>query len=451
MTSKNNTTTVYFVRLGCDKNDIDAEIMAGLLSRERYQIVADPVSAEIIIINTCGFINSAKQESIDYILEAISFKNNGKCEKIIVTGCLAQRYAQELAVELAEVDAFVGVGDIDQIASIINGVRHNTADRIYCSDPRLSQSFFAREVRTGDVTAYVKISEGCDSHCSYCVIPQLRGRFRSRPADSIVEEVTRLAEQGVKEINLVAQNTTAYGLDFAGKPQLVELLTELLTIKEIRWYRLLYCYQDNITEELINLIAREDRIASYLDIPIQHSHPVILERMNRTAIDRVSVEWFNKIRQRIPNLTLRTTVMVGFPGEGEAEFTHLLDFINQVRFNHLGVFCFSAEEGTPAYRMPGQVDQRTSRSRSSRIKEEQQIIALQEKKKLLYQRLPIMLIEQQGEIWLGRGAGDAPEIDGVCQVRDVSGAGKGDIVLVEVEHADFDHIQGRMLEIEKRS
>lgn len=447
----NNKVKIHIVKLGCDKNDVDAEIMGGLLLKSNFDITTEAEEADVIIINTCGFINSAKQESIDYILDAIEYKKNGSCHKVIVSGCLAQRYANELAKELTEVDAFVGVGDIDKISNIIKDVQNNKNDKIYCSDPQLSDRFAERIVSQGDVTAYVKIAEGCDSFCSYCVIPMLRGRYQSRTVESILNEVKKLAQSGIKEINLVAQNTTAYGVDLWGEPKLVDLLKRLLEIKEIRWFRLLYCYQDNITNELLHLISSEERIASYLDIPIQHSHPQVLKNMNRNAIDKVNVDWFYDLQRRVPNITLRTTVMVGFPGETDEQFNHLVNFINEVKFNHLGVFCFSAEEGTRAYSMKNQVDTQTSLDRYNAIKDEQLYIALNKKRELLKRQLPILLLEQDGDLWLGRGEGDAPEIDNICYVANVVNAKKGDVIIVQIDEIDFDYLKGRMLHIEKRA
>ena len=448
MITKNNQLRVYFVRLGCDKNDVDADIMSGLLLEGGYALTDNPEDADYIIINTCGFINPAKEESIANILEAIEYKQDHPDLKIIVTGCLAERYANDLRLELAEVDAFVGIGSVDDIVKVLQGSKNET--KIWRSDGNLSVNFRKRHVNLDQYTAYVKIAEGCDSYCSYCAIPLIRGRYHSRMASDIVAEVRDLVVQGVKEVILVAQNTTAYGSDLPGSVNLVTLVRQLLAIKGVHWYRLLYCYPGYITDDLLQLMASEDRLASYLDIPIQHANQRILKMMKRDAIDKINPEWFAYLRKMVPDLTLRTTVLVGFPGETESEFQDLLAFINHVQFDHLGVFAFSPEEGTLAYQLTDVVEDEVAQERVRIINEEQQFIAHRRRQRFIGQKLFALVEEAVGDgQWQGRGQADAPEIDGYIIMN--GEAEIGQVVEVLITDSDMYISQGRIISNETHS
>lgn len=440
---------VALVRLGCDKNEVDADIMAGIMIENGYEIISDPSCADVIIVNSCGFIQAAKEESIEHILRSIEYKKHGLARFIIVTGCLAQRYGDELKKVIPEVDAFIGTGNIDNIGEVLAALTHAQQTIIRLDKPHISQMFEKRLMVPSGHTAYVKIAEGCNSGCSYCIIPQLRGRYQSRSIDSIYHEVVALAAKGVKEIILVAQDTTLYGHDIYGTPSLVPLLKRLLEVQGIRWFRLLYCYPTHISTDLLDLMATQERIAKYLDIPLQHADAGILQQMRRPGIDRVNVPWLQSIRRKIPNITLRTTMIVGFPGETEEAFQQLLSFINEVCFDHLGVFQYSQEEGTLAATMSNQVEEGEKRIRAVELMEEQRLISWSRNQRYIGKTIPVMLekpLEQ--DIWIGRGEKDAPEIDGLCYIKVNQPVKSGDIIKVRIEEAHEFDLKGCMTDYE---
>ena len=407
-------TRVGMVSLGCAKNQIDAERMLYMLKEEGFEIVADAALAEVVIINTCGFIESAKQEAIDTILEFCTLKNEGRIKAVICTGCLAERYREEVMKEIPELDAVVGIGRNSEIVRIIRD--------IYAGDDNISEFGIkedldiegGRVLSTQPFTAYLKIAEGCDNCCTFCAIPQIRGRFRSRPMENIIEEAKWLAGNGVSEIVVIAQDTTRYGEDIYGEPKLAELLRELCKIGGIKWIRTLYAYPERITDELLDAIAEEEKLVKYLDIPLQHCNEDILRRMNRGGSRESLTALIKKIREKVPGIILRTTMLTGFPGETEEQFTELCQFIKDMKFERLGCFAYSAEEGTPAAEFEDQVPLKIKEKRSEIIMEEQMFISDRFNEAQLGKTLEVVTegFDRYAECWFGRSAMDAPEIDG---------------------------------------
>ncbi len=350
---------VAFVSLGCPKNLVDTEYMLGALASEGYEFTEDESTADIIIVNTCCFINDAKQESIDTIIDVGQWKTEGNCKRLIVTGCLAQRYQDEIIKELPEVDAVVGVGDAE---GVLNAVK---SDEIVvdCEKPYCINSRFNRLVSTPEYVAYLKVSDGCDNHCTYCVIPSIRGKLQSKPIEECVREASELVKSGVFELVLLAQDLTNYGKDLYGTPKLVELLKELGKIDGLKWIRLLYCYPESITDELIDEMANNDKICKYIDIPIQHCNDEILKRMGRRGNKAKIIEVVEKLRSKIPDITIRTTLITGFPGETDEQYLEMESFIYDMKFERLGVFAYSQEEETPAANMPNQIDEEVKQRR----------------------------------------------------------------------------------------
>lgn len=428
---------IGMVSLGCAKNLVDSEIMLGLLKEAGFEVTNDAEQADAIIVNTCSFIGPAKEESVDTILEMAEYKAAGKCRALVVTGCLSQRYGEELMRELPEVDGVVGTGEFHQIVEVINQVLEGErTSRVGRADISYEKEL-PRVVSTGQHSAYVKIAEGCDHRCAFCVIPSLRGRYRSRSFESIEREVRRLVASGTKEVNLIAQDTSAYGLDLYGKPRLAELLSRLADIEGLSWIRVLYTYPYNLTDELIEVMAREPKVCKYIDMPLQHSDDDILRRMRRPGNRARMEELIAKIRQRIPGVAVRSSFIVGFPGETEKAFEDLYDFLAEVRFDHVGVFPYSAEEGTPACEMPDQIDEETKLLRRERLMKLQESISL-EKNKLRVGSVYPVLIEGPSEeselVIQGRTQFQAPEVDGVVYVGDLS-LSPGQIVPVRITQA----------------
>lgn len=404
---------VGMVSLGCPKNRVDAEIMLKKLQDAGCEITPEEAEADVIIVNTCGFIEDAKAEAIENILEAANYKKDGKCKALIVTGCLAERYRDDIKAELPEVDVTVGLAGNNDIVDIVQKAYEGACENRYGKKEDLMIEG-ERLLTTPPYTAYVKIAEGCDNCCTYCAIPKIRGRFRSRQMVDILFEIGHLVEQGVKEIVLVAQDTTRYGEDIYGTPQLATLLKNICRIDELRWVRMLYTYPDLITDELLDTMASEEKIVNYLDIPLQHCDGTVLKRMNRKG-DRESLEaLIKKIRAKIPDITLRTTLITGFPGESEEQFQSLCEFVQKVRFDRLGCFAYSEEEGTPAAAFEDQIDQQTRVDRAEIIMNDQLGIAI-EKNEAKYGTLQEVLIEGYDDYikcYFGRTRADAPEIDG---------------------------------------
>lgn len=404
---------VGFVSLGCPKNLVDTEVMLRKLSDEGYIITPDETEADVVVINTCAFIESAKKEAIDNILDIAWLKENKSLKGIVVCGCLAERYGEEIMKEMPEVDAVVGVGSMSDISAAVEkalkGEKYFSA-----KDKNLSPLGGDRIVTTPDYAAYIKIAEGCDNRCTYCAIPYIRGRFRSRPMEDIIKEAKELEAIGVKELCVVAQDTTRYGLDIYGSYSLARLLREITAATQIPWIRVLYCYPDKITDELIEEFKNNERIVKYIDLPIQHVSENILLRMNRRGGRDAVLSAIKRLREGVPGITIRTTAIVGFPGETEEDFEELCSFIKEAKFDRFGAFAYSREEGTPAYDFPDQVDEQTKEDRYSVIMQTQAVISeeLNEKKK---GKLITVLTEGYDPVssaYYGRSAADAPDIDG---------------------------------------
>jgi ribosomal protein S12 methylthiotransferase len=433
--------TLYLLSLGCPKNRVDSEVMLGSLLDEGYRLVDEPKDAEVILINSCAFIGEAKQESIDAILEHAQLKETGRCKALVVAGCLTQRYADVLQTELPEVDYFVGTSAYPRIASILKGER----DRAVIPDPDyIADARTPRRNSMPRFTAYVKISEGCDNKCTFCIIPTLRGLQRSRPIADIVEEAHRLVAEGAVELNLVAQDLTAYGHDLPGRPKLHELLKALEEVPA-RWIRLHYAYPRDFPEPLIEALARQPNLARYLDMPLQHIAEPVLRRMKRGRDAAWVRKLVSRIRERVPDLTFRTSFIVGFPGETEEQFEELCDFVAEMRFDKVGVFQFSREEGTDSYALDGQLPQRVKAQRQKKLLGIQRKISKAHQAALIGKTLDVLVegVSDETDLLLeGRWQGQAPEIDGKVYINRGE-ARAGEIVRVQVEEAgDYDLVGG---------
>lgn len=425
---------ILFVSLGCDKNLVDSEVMLGTLAQKGHVFTDDETEAEVIVINTCCFINDAKEESINTILEMAERKKTGQVKALIVAGCLAQRYQQEIRDEIEEVDAVIGTAAINVIADtleeILNGKRENHLAPLDIR-PVGNQK---RIVTTGGHYAYLKIAEGCDKHCTYCIIPKIRGEYRSIPMEELVAEAEQLAEAGAKELILVAQETTLYGKDLYGEKRLPELLRRLCQISGLYWIRILYCYPEEITEELIQTIKEEDKICHYLDIPVQHGSDAILKRMGRRTDNAELRSMIKKLRGNIPDICLRTTLITGFPGETEEDHAILLDFVDEMEFDRLGVFTYSPEEDTPAAAMPGQIEEEVKGRRRDELMELQQEIAYEAAEQMVGRTLYAMI---EGKVadedaYVARTYKDAPGVDGYLFVNTDRQLMSGDFVKVKI-------------------
>lgn len=404
---------VGMVSLGCAKNQVDAELMLGCLKKNGYQLVAEAGMANVAVVNTCGFIESAKQEAIEEILELAKLKQEGKIKAIIVTGCLAERYQQEVASELPEVDAVVGIGADGQISSIVERVL--SGERVTEFPSKELLPLCGERVQTTPYYySYLKIAEGCSNRCSYCAIPMIRGRFRSRPLEELEDEARRLARNGVRELNVIAQDTTRYGEDLYGKSMLPELLRRLAQIEELEWIRVLYCYPERITDELLDVMAQEQKVVKYIDLPLQHCNEEILRRMNRRGSREELTSLIHKIRKKVPGVTLRTTLIVGFPGESWDQFNELAEFVKELRFERLGCFSYSAEDGTPAAEMENQVEEKTKRRREEIIMEAQMRMMAERAEAMEGQTVSVLVegYDRYAGSFFGRSPMDAPEVDG---------------------------------------
>ena len=435
---------VSMVSLGCPKNLVDAEVMLGYLGKEGFEITTDEHEADIIIVNTCSFIKEAKQESIDTILDLAERKQDARCRLLVVTGCLPQRYQEELARELPEVDIFVGTGDYPKIAEIIAEKSGVAGQLRYIGDPNyLYDVEMPRMQSSPKYYSYLKIAEGCSNCCSYCVIPSLRGKFRSRPMDLVMEEARRLVGGGVKELNLIAQDITVYGSDLPGNINLESLLHELVKIAGLRWIRLLYAYPDWITDGLIKLIKSEEKICKYLDIPLQHISDPVLTRMNRRSSEAEIRALVAKLRAEIPEIALRTSLIVGFPGETDEDFKKLCHFVEEVQFDRLGVFCYSREEGTPAALMPEQVSERIKRERYKKLMQLQARLSFKRNRRLMESIEEVIvegLSDETDLLLKGRSSRQAPDIDGMVYITSGQ-ANIGDIVKLKItDSSDYDLI-----------
>ena len=439
------TNTIAFVSLGCDKNLVDSEHMLGLLHEAGFTLIGDESEAEVLVVNSCCFIEDAKRESIEQILDVAKYKETGKCKALIVTGCMAQRYKQEILDEMPEVDAVVGTTSYDKIVETVTEVLESKGVRVQRFDTidREHLENMPRILTTAGYFAYMKIAEGCDNKCTYCIIPSLRGKYRSRPLEQLKKEAEKLAKDGVSELILVAQDTTLYGTDLEGNTTLATLLRELSSVEGIEWIRILYCYPENITDELIEEIKTNDKVCNYLDIPIQHAADPVLKRMARKSTNSQLIEKMTKLRKEIPGIAIRTTLIVGFPGETEEDFEVLCNFVKEMRFERLGVFTYSQEEDTPAAKLEDQIDEDVKAKRKDIIMSIQHDIseALTHEKVGRTMRVLIEGKLANESVYLARSYQDAPEIDGQVFVQYEGELISGDYVDVKITGAsDYDLI-----------
>ena len=435
---------VSLVSLGCPKNLVDAEVMLGCLPSDEYEITTDEKEADIIIVNTCSFIREAKQESIDTILDLAERKHDARCTLLVVTGCLPQRYQEELGAELPEVDIFIGTGEYPRIAEILAEKRDTPGQLRYVGDPNfIFDPDLPRLNSSPSYTAYLKIAEGCSNCCTYCVIPSLRGALRSRPIQQVLKDARELVAGGVKEINLIAQDITAYGRDLDEGFTLETLLAELVKIDGLRWLRLLYAYPDGITDDLIRMIRDEEKICKYLDIPLQHISDPVLKKMGRRGGEIEVRRLIGRLRSAVPDLAIRTSLIVGFPGESDDDFQRLIQFVEEVRFDRLGVFCYSREEGTPAAEMEDQITERVKRLRYKKLMKVQARVSFKQNRRLIGTVEQVLVEGYSDETDLllkGRSSRQAPDIDGLVYIT-AGTANVGDIVPVRItDSSDYDVI-----------
>jgi len=435
------SVTVGMISLGCPKNQIDAEIMLADLKKQGFELVADAALASVVIINTCGFIEASKNESIEQILEMGLLKKEGRIKKIVVTGCLAERYKSELAKEIPEADIILGIGSNKELGqAILKSLEDNEPYESYGEKTALCLEG-DRVLTTLPFYAYLKIAEGCDNRCTYCAIPEIRGRFRSREMESIVSEAKSLVKAGVRELVVVAQDTTRYGLDLYKKPMLAELLKRLNEIEELKWIRVLYAYPEMIDDELISAIKNLNKVVKYIDIPIQHANDEVLRRMNRRGNRESLLALFKKLRSEIPEIVLRTSLIAGFPGESEEQFCELCEFLKEVKIERVGCFAYSTEEGTPAADFEDQIDSETKERRAEIIMTSQQRVVDEYNQKMLGKTLEVVVegYDRYGECYFGRSAFDAPDIDGKVFFASEKPLRIGDFIQVEILDAmDYD-------------
>lgn len=434
---------ILFISLGCDKNLVDTEVMLGMLASRGYEMTNDEQEADIIVINTCCFIHDAKEESIQNILEMAEYKKNGSAKALIVTGCMAERYRQEILDEIPEVDEVLGTTAYDRILDAVDAALAGQHEVMTADLDALLLPETKRLVTTGGHFAYLKIAEGCDKHCTYCIIPKIRGNFRSVPMERLLKEAQDLAEQGVKELILVAQETTLYGKDLYGEKSLPKLLRELCKISGIRWIRILYCYPEEITDELIQVMKEEPKICHYLDLPIQHANDTILKRMGRRTSKQELINIVQKLRKEIPDICLRTTLITGFPGETQEQHEEVMEFIDTLEFDRLGAFTYSPEEDTPAATFEDQIDEEVKEDRQADIMELQQEIAFDKAEDMIGREVLVMI---EGKVadenaYVGRTYRDAPNVDGLIFINTDVELISGDFAKVKVTGAlDYDLI-----------
>lgn len=458
---------ILFVSLGCDKNLVDSEVMLGLIRDKGYQITNDEKDADFIIVNTCCFINDAKEESINTILEMAEYKTAGKLKGLIVTGCMAQRYKEDILKEINEVDAILGTSSYNEIVNVIEGVLEGRKTVSVKEPEEITAVNTSRINTTGGYFSYLKIAEGCDKHCTYCIIPKIRGNYRSVPMERLLKEAGELVKGGVKELILVAQETTLYGKDLYGEKLLPKLLKELCKIEGLEWVRILYSYPEEITDELIEVIKTEEKVCNYLDMPIQHASDPILKRMGRRTNKEELTHIIGKLRSKIPDIVLRTTLITGFPGETQEEHEELKEFVRTMKFDRLGVFTYSKEEDTPAAGMKNQIRKHIKKRRQAEIMELQQNIAFDRAKDMIGRKLKVMIegrlpeesLEEQplpnreqfqspgniNNVYIGRTYMDAPNVDGYIFVRDRGELMSGEFVEVKVTDAKEYDLIGELI------
>lgn len=433
---------IAIISLGCSKNAVDSDQMTNTLKKDNFIFTKDATDAEIVVVNTCGFIESAKEESIDTIIEIGEYKKNGKCEILLVAGCLGERYKEDLIKELPEIDGILGTGNINEIVEVVKlllkgekTIRVGEIDRGYDED-------IVRTTEEGEHTSYIKIAEGCDNLCTYCIIPKLRGKYRSRAMPNIIDEANNLVESGTREIVLIAQDTTKYGIDLYGEYRLPELLDELNKIEKLKWIRILYLYPDTFEHSLIESIKRNESVVNYVDIPIQHISNSVLKRMNRKTSKESITRLIEDLRAEMPDITIRTTLIVGFPGETEEEFEELYQYVEKMKFDRLGVFAYSKEEDTPAALLDGQIDEDVKQQRQDKIMELQQRISTELNSKKVGKVYEVIIEEKvEDGVFLGRSYMDSPEIDGVVYVHTSQELEKGTFVMVKISsYLEYDLI-----------
>ena len=443
MMNKIENLKIGVVSLGCAKNLVDTEAMLGLLDEKGAEIVTDPKNADVIIVNTCGFIDSAKEESINTILEMAEYKND-KCRLLIMCGCLAERYSGEVLKEIPEVDAVCGTGDYLKIADVINSALSGEKVCLsgHINEPIVDEK---RIVSTGKTTAYIKIAEGCDNHCTYCIIPKLRGKYRSRPMESIIEEAKELAKNGVRELIVIAQDTSRYGIDLYRKYRLADLLRKLAKIDDLVWIRVHYMYPEVIDDEIISVFKNEEKIVKYMDIPIQHASTDVLKRMGRKSTKEELYSLIEKLRREIPDITIRTSLIAGFPGETEEDFKELLEFVKKMKFDHLGAFAYSKEEDTPASLLPDQIPDEVKQERADAIMEVQAEIALNNNREKIGKEITVLCegYDMENLMYYGRSEGDSLDVDNLCYFASSEETEIGSFVSVLVLDATQYDLTGR--------
>ena len=444
-TTSSDIRKIHLVSLGCSRNRVDSEVMVGTLMRDGWVSVDEPEAADAVIVNTCGFISSAKEESIDTILSMAEHKKTNPDLKLIVTGCLTQRYKTQLAKGLPEVDLFIGTDEFSRVSELLDApekkgaIHAKRTNYLYNEDMPRVNTLAAH-------SAYVKVAEGCQHNCAFCIIPAIRGRLRSRPVHSVIKEVMNLVDSGVQEINLIAQDLAAYGRE-TGETDLLELLRAMVKIDGLRWIRLLYVYPENISDEFLEFFAKEEKIVKYLDIPVQHGSNSVLKRMNRDVTREEIISTVKKLREKVPSVAIRTSVMVGFPGETDEEFQDLKALVEELRFEHLGCFSYSQEEGTVAGRMKEQVDEETKQERLAEIMETQKDISREKLRRFVGTRIPVLVSgpsEESDLVWQGRMSVQAPEVDGLVYLND-GPVKAGQIQMVEITDSYEYDLVGRVL------
>ncbi len=435
---------IGMISLGCAKNRTDSEIMLGVLADRGHNIVPDAEDADVIIVNTCGFIEAAKQESIDTILEMADYKQN-RCKLLIVTGCLAERYNEEVLKEFPEINAIVGVSDYHKIADIIDEAEKGERPALYGHMNDDVPEGLPRIITTGGTSAYIKIAEGCDNNCTYCAIPKIRGKFRSRKKEDIISEAKELAENGVKELIVIAQDTTRYGIDLYGKYELASLLRELCKIEKLNWVRVHYFYTEAITDELIDVFAEEEKLCPYIDMPIQHIDDYILKRMARRTSSEEIRNRIRQMRERIPNVTIRTSIIVGFPGETEESFQKLCEFLKEAKLDRVGVFAFSEEEGTAAVKLDNKIDEDTKQRRLEELMEIQRQISLEINKSKLGHVMEVLCegYDEESYLYYGRSKADSIDVDGAVYFAADREVEFGEFVKVEILDCDEYDLTGK--------
>ena len=453
-TTKFEDRTVFFTSLGCSKNLVDSQVMLGYMGLDGFKVVTEPNSAEVIVVNTCSFVEAAKQESIDTILDLADYKDekDGNCKALVVSGCMAQRYSDQLEESLPEVDMFIGTGEYNKIVPLLKALEDGKLEKkSFVEIPKFIHTEFDPRLNTSPFyTAWLKISEGCNRNCTFCIIPTLRGRLRSRSVESLVTEAKKLAESGVKELNLISQDLSDYGVDLDDENNLFDLLSGLEEVEGIDWIRLFYFYPDELTDEVIEKMAASKKICSYLDMPVQHFSSNVLKRMNRKITGEKIMERIERLRERNPGIVLRTSIIVGFPGESDDDFQTLLEGVKKAKFNHLGIFRYSDEEGTPAYRLKDKVPSDVIEDRFDELFETQRQIVRELNQAYLGKVIDVLIEGQHEETELliqGRHVGQAPDIDGkvIINESDIEGLKEGDLVKVEItEVLDYDLV-GRVV------